>query len=119
MDTVKPKFNTDPEVVESESEITVYRASGPGGQHRNKTESAVRIHHLPSGVIVVATENRSQLRNRKLALERLVERLRALNHRPKTRRRTRVPRKAHENRLQRKRIQSLRKNQRRKPGLDD
>ena len=47
------------------------RASGPGGQHVNKTESAVRVTHLPSGVRASASEERSQHRNRKLALARL------------------------------------------------
>ena len=47
------------------------RASGPGGQHVNKTESAVRARHLPSGITVVASDQRSQRQNKALALERL------------------------------------------------
>ncbi|MBK0402606.1 peptide chain release factor H [Adhaeribacter sp. BT258] len=47
------------------------RASGPGGQHVNKTESAVRARHLPSGITVVASERRSQFQNKAEALERL------------------------------------------------
>lgn len=46
-------------------------ASGPGGQHRNKTETGVRLTHTPSGTVVTATERRSQLQNRGEALERL------------------------------------------------
>ncbi|PZR18741.1 MAG: peptide chain release factor-like protein [Archangium gephyra] len=46
-------------------------ASGPGGQHRNKTESGVRLTHKPTGVTVTATERRSQLQNRGVAVERL------------------------------------------------
>src|SRR5882724_13460189 len=52
-------------------ELDTYRASGPGGQKRNKTSSAVRIRHLPSGLIVIAEESRSQHENRVKALKRL------------------------------------------------
>lgn len=48
-----------------------FRAGGPGGQHQNKTESAVRAVHRPTGLAVVAREERSQARNKTLALERL------------------------------------------------
>ena len=51
------------------------RASGPGGQHVNKTESAVRAIHIPSGLSVTASDQRSQLQNKKLATERLVLKL--------------------------------------------
>ncbi len=47
------------------------RSSGPGGQHVNKTESAVRAIHVPSGLQVTASDSRSQLQNKKLAMERL------------------------------------------------
>ncbi|MBA9075340.1 peptide chain release factor H [Rufibacter quisquiliarum] len=53
------------------------RASGPGGQHVNKTESAVRARHVPSGVTVVASERRSQHQNKAEARQRLQEKLRA------------------------------------------
>ena len=51
------------------------RASGPGGQHVNRTESAVRVTHLPTGLQASAMEERSQHRNRKLALARLARKL--------------------------------------------
>jgi hypothetical protein len=51
--------------------VDLYRASGPGGQKRNKTSSAVRLRHLPSGLIVIAEESRSQHENRERALRRL------------------------------------------------
>src|SRR5881392_3781069 len=52
-------------------ETDTYRASGPGGQKRNKTSSAVRLRHGPSGLIVIAEESRSQHENRRRALRRL------------------------------------------------
>lgn len=52
-----------------------YRARGPGGQHRNKTDSAIRLRHRPTGLMVVATERRSQHENRARALKRLREAL--------------------------------------------
>jgi len=52
-------------------EVDTYRASGPGGQKRNKTSSAVRLRHLPSGLMVIAEESRSQHENRARALRRL------------------------------------------------
>jgi peptide chain release factor len=55
----------------------VMRSSGPGGQHTNKTESAVRVTHLPTGLSAVAQEERSQHLNRSLALGRLYERWQA------------------------------------------
>ena len=60
--------------------VDVYRASGPGGQKRNKTSSAVRLRHGPTGLIVVATESRSQHENRARALRRLRQAI-ALDHR--------------------------------------
>jgi hypothetical protein len=52
-------------------EVDTYRASGPGGQKRNKTSSAVRLRHIPSGLRVIAEESRSQHENRARALKRL------------------------------------------------
>src|SRR5947199_10125021 len=51
--------------------VDTYRASGPGGQKRNKTSSAVRLRHGPSGLMVIAGESRSQHENRARALRRL------------------------------------------------
>lgn len=65
---------TDAELL-SQCAIDRYRASGPGGQKRNKTDSAVRLRHEPTGIIVTATESRSQHENRRRGLRRLREEL--------------------------------------------
>lgn len=52
-----------------------FRSSGPGGQHRNKTDSAVRLTHIPTGTVVTATEERSQHLNRLVAWQRLEAKL--------------------------------------------
>jgi protein subunit release factor A len=71
--------------------IEVYRAPGPGGQRKNRKETAVRLKHIPTGITVVASERRSQALNREIAFERLQKRLAEL-YRPRKRRvRTKPP----------------------------
>lgn len=65
----------DIEVNESDLKVDTYRASGAGGQHINKTESAIRITHVPTGIIVACQTDRSQHRNRATAMEMLKARL--------------------------------------------
>lgn len=67
------------EATENEIRYETLRASGPGGQHVNKTESAVRAVHIPSGISVVASDQRSQWQNKKLVTERLQVKLTAWN----------------------------------------
>src|SRR5436309_13708526 len=59
----------------AQCDVDTYRASGPGGQKRNKTSSAVRLRHGPTGLLVIAEESRSQHENRARALRRLREAL--------------------------------------------
>src|SRR6476469_1652062 len=55
----------------AQCDVDTYRASGPGGQKRNKTSSAVRLRHGPTGLAVIAEESRSQHENKAKALKRL------------------------------------------------
>jgi ribosome-associated protein len=111
---VQRHFDTNPQVLKKQVVIETYRSSGPGGQRKNKVETSVRIKHLPSGITVVATEHRFQSDNRRLAFERLRERLIKLN-RPRRRRiPTSLPWAAVEKRIEEKKIHSKKKGQRQK-----
>jgi protein subunit release factor A len=103
------KYDTDPKGLAKQVVIETYRSSGPGGQRKNKTETAIRLTHLPTGITVIATEHRSQAQNRQLAFERLRERLLKLNRPRRRRRPTSVPWSAIEKRKEEKKIRSKRK----------
>jgi len=119
MNPPHPTYETDPEILKHQVIIETYRSSGPGGQRKNKTETSVRLSHIPSEITVVATERRSQAQNLKLAFERLRDRLIRLN-RPKRRRiPTRVPPGVAEKRIEAKRSRSVRKDLRRKPAREE
>ncbi len=102
-----------------ECEIDTFRASGPGGQHVNKTESAVRLKHLPSGLVVTSREERSQHQNKALCLRKLREKIERQNYRPATRVPTRVPRSVKNRTLEAKTRRAHIKRLRSKPSQDD
>ena len=101
-----------------ECQVTPYKSSGPGGQKKNKTESSVRVVHLPTGVTRIATESRSQSANRLHALERIREALQARRHKPKPRRATRPTAASRAERMDEKVRRSKLKRTRRRP-VDD
>ena len=107
------------EALLAQCRVETFRAGGPGGQHQNVTESAVRLVHLPTGVRVTAREERSQHRNRALALERLRAKLRERARRRKPRVETRVPKAEKRKRLDAKRRKGERKKLRKPPSADD
>ena len=97
----------------AECDATFYQASGPGGQHRNRTMSAVRLCHRPSGLVVIGRRQRSQSRNRADALTRLRARLEELTRPGRPRVPTRPTRQSKERRLREKKERSALKRLRR------
>ncbi len=108
------KFDTNLEILKRQVIVETYRSKGPGGQRKNKVETAVRVKHLPSGITVVGTEHRSQTENRKLAFERLRRRLMKLNRPLRRRIPTSTPWTATEKRMEGKKIRSKKKRLRQK-----
>lgn len=98
----RPLFAVTRSALEKQVETDTFRASGPGGQHVNKTLSGVRLHHALSGVVIAVSDTRSQIRNREIAFERLIARLKKLNYRQPVRKPSKVPRIVKKRRLQAK-----------------
>ena len=100
-------------------ETEAFHASGPGGQGVNTSDSAVRMRHVPTGIVVTSREQRSQLQNRQTCLRKIRQQLELRARRPKVRKATKPSKAARQRRLDAKRRRSDVKNSRRKPGLED
>jgi ribosome-associated protein len=93
----------------AQCEFEAFRASGKGGQHVNKTDSAVRLRHSPTGIVVASQESRSQWQNRLACLRKLRERIAVLNVVVKPRKPTKKSRAAKQRTLLAKKRQSEKK----------
>jgi protein subunit release factor A len=103
------------EALLGECDVHVFRATGPGGQSVNTTDSAVRLVHRPTGIVVVCRRERSQLRNKNECVRRLRERIVAAQRPRVPRVKTKPSRAAVARRLEFKAKQSAKKATRRKP----
>jgi ribosome-associated protein len=101
------------EELHAECKFSAYRASGSGGQHVNVTDSAVRLIHLPSGIVVTSQKERSQLLNKKECLKKLRARVARLNYRPPKRVATKIPKSVKRENLEKKAKHSQKKRLRR------
>ena len=102
-----------------ECEVETFRSGGPGGQHVNKVETAVRLRHTPTGLVFVCREGRSQHRNKAACLRKLREEVERLNRPIAERVATRPTRGSKERKLQAKSHRSRVKRLRSKPTPDD
>jgi len=109
----------DDEALLADCRVETFRAGGPGGQHQNKTESGVRLTHIPTGISVTARDSRSQHRNRRIAIARLREALEAELREDRPRKPTRVPESEKRKSLEEKRHRSELKRTRRDPDPED
>jgi len=103
----------------AECEVETFRSSGPGGQNVNRRETAVRLRHLPSGIVVTCQQERYQLRNRRIALAKLRAQLEELAKPVRKRIPTRVPRSVRKRILVTKRKRGRIKVSRKKPSIDE
>jgi len=115
----KKRYATDLRILNGQVRAEYYRSRGPGGQRKNKKETAVRLKHLPSGITVTASESRYQAVNKRRAFQRLQEKLEQLNKPVRMRLPTVVSLEEKESRREGKRRLSQKKRWRRAIGEED
>lgn len=103
----------------TQCKVDAYRASGKGGQHVNVTDSAIRLTHIPTGIVVSCQEERSQLFNKKRCLAKLRKKVEQLNYKKPKRIPTKVPRTILKKRRKEKQKKSQQKELRRPPLKDN
>ncbi|MCM8818299.1 MAG: peptide chain release factor-like protein [Candidatus Omnitrophica bacterium] len=97
-----------------EIKIYYYKSSGPGGQRKNKKLTSVKVVHIPTGITAIGREFRSQVKNKKIALKRLEEKLKKLNERKRPRIKTEKPEYAKIKQIEEKKKKSEKKKLRQK-----
>jgi protein subunit release factor B len=115
----RKRYATDLQTLYEEVRVEYYRSRGPGGQRKDKKETAVRLKHIPSGVTATATESRYQAVNKRRAFQRLQEKLKELNKPTKMRIPTSVPLGEKLNRREEKKRVSQKKSWRKPIGKED
>lgn len=101
------------EALLADCKISAFRASGSGGQHVNVTDSAIRLLHIPTGIVVTSQKGRSQYQNKLDCLKKLRKIVAKLNYRPPQRVATRIPKSVKHENLEKKSQHSKKKQLRR------
>lgn len=117
----KPKIHlprSDDDLLK-ECRVSAFRASGSGGQHVNVTDSAVRVRHLPTGIVVTSQKERSQLQNKRECLQKLRAIVKKLNYRAPKRVATKMPASVKRENLDKKSRHSKTKTLRRRPSHEE
>ena len=113
-----PIPNTDEELL-AQCDVDTYGASGPGGQNVNRRATAVRLRHLPTGIVVTCQRERSQHRNKQLAVAELRRRLQNRFRPVRPRIPTRVSKGVRNRTLDKKKRHGLKKKLRQRPRMED